>query len=260
MATSALLARVGEVPVLSASGTGLDDADLVLVRSLPGGSLEQVIFRVDALHVLEALGVRVVNPVRSLERTIDKFLTSKLLDLHGIPTPKTVVAQSIDEAMDAFRRLGDAVVKPLFGGQGVGMVRVTEADLAWRAFKALELGRSIYYVQEFIPHGNEDLRVLVISGTVVSAIVRRGETWKTNLAQGASAIPWTPDATVTNLSLRATEAVGAIYAGVDLLRGHSGRWYVTEVNGIPGWQGLQAATRVDIAQALVDAIIPVRTI
>ncbi|MDR7420556.1 MAG: RimK family alpha-L-glutamate ligase [Armatimonadota bacterium] len=257
--TSTLLARVGGVPALSGSGIALDDADLVLVRSVPGGSLEQVIFRVDALHVLEAMGVRVINPPRSIERTVDKFLTSKLLEMRGIPTPRTVVAQSVNEAMDAFHAMGDVVVKPLFGGQGVGMVRVADPDLAWRTFKALKVGRAIYYVQEFIPHGHEDVRVLVIAGTVVAGITRSGSSWKTNLAQGAVARPWMPDPVVAGLSVQATAAVEAVYAGVDLLRHPDGRWYVVEVNGIPGWQGLQAATHVNVAQTLVDALIPAAT-
>src|SRR5689334_1175752 len=69
---------------------GLEGCDAVLVRGIPRGSLEQVIFRVDALHALAVAGVRVVNAAPALERTVDKFLASALLAAAGVPTPRTV--------------------------------------------------------------------------------------------------------------------------------------------------------------------------
>lgn len=250
-----LRARVSGRPAVASAHVPLDEMDLVLVRAIPAGSLEQIIFRMDALHVLEALNVRVVNPPRSIERAVDKYLTSKLLELHGVPTPATVVTESADEALECVRQWGQAVVKPLFGGQGVGMVRVEDPDVAARVFRALQLGRYVYYLQEYIEHGSEDIRTFVIGGRVVAAMVRRGSSWKTNVAQGAVPVPSVPDDEVVALSLRASQAVGTFYAGVDLLRDAEDRLHVIEVNSIPGWKGLQQTTAVDIAQELVDALV-----
>ncbi|HXX39491.1 MAG TPA: RimK family alpha-L-glutamate ligase [bacterium] len=250
-----LRAQIGGSPAVGSLGVPMDDADFVLVRDIPIGSLEQIIFRMDALHVLEAMGVRVVNPPRSIERAVDKYLTSKLLELHGVSTPATIVTESMDEALECVQQWGQAIIKPLFGGGGKGMVRVEGIEVASRVFRALQLGRYVYYLQEYVDHGIEDIRSFIIDGRVVAAMIRRGSSWKTNVTQGATPIPYVPDAEVVALSIQAAQAIGTFYAGVDLLRDVEGRLCVLEVNSMPGWRGLQQTTAVDIAQALVDALL-----
>lgn len=251
-----LTARLAARPWLAADGEPLEDYDVIFVRLIPGGSLEQVIFRVDALHRLENAGVRVINSPTVIERAVDKYYTSTLLEDAGLPTPRTVVAERFDDAMDAFRELGgDVVVKPLFGSLGRGMTRVSDPDVAYRVFRALELGRYVYYLQEFIPHHHQDIRVFVIGDQAVAAMVRHGDSWKTNVAQGAEATALPLDDQLRAMSLRATRALGAEYAGVDLLPLEGGGYTVIEINGIPGWRGLQGATGIDIADRLVDYVV-----
>jgi RimK family alpha-L-glutamate ligase len=225
---------------------GLEDCDVVLVRGIPRGSLEQVVFRVDALHALAAHGVRVVNSAHAIECTVDKFLASALLAGAGIPTPRTVVCERAEDALAAFGELGgDVIVKPLFGSMGLGMARVEDADVAQRVFRALELERAVYYLQE--TRTGTDVRALVAGGRVIGAIERVGDDWRANLARGARARPIGLEPERAEVCLRAASAVGADYAGVDLLGDH-----VLEVNGIPGWHGLERATGVDVAAALVE--------
>lgn len=251
--TTQLTARVADSPKLTASDTPLDEYDLLLVRMMPGGSLEQVIYRVDTLHRLASAGVRVVNSATAIERGVDKYYTSALLDDAGIPTPRTLVSERFDAALAAFDELGgDIVVKPLFGSEGRGMVRVSDADTAYRVFRALELSRYVYCLQEFVPHGCADIRAFVVGGRVIGAMLRRGEDWKTNAAQGARGEPFDVNQTVGELSVRAARAVGAEYAGVDVLPREKGGYTVIEVNTIPGWRALKAATGVDAAQEVVD--------
>jgi RimK family alpha-L-glutamate ligase len=253
---TALTARLGDTARLSAQGERLDDCAAVIVRAIPGGSLEQVIFRVDALHRLARLGLPVINSPRCIERTVDKYLTSTLLEDAGLPTPRTVVCERFDDAMAGFDGLGgDVVVKPLFGAEGRGMVRVSDVDLAYRTFRALELTRSIFYLQEYVPHGGRDIRAFVIGGRVAAAMTRRGDGWKTNIAQGARAEPIDLSPALAELSLGAAALVEADYAGVDLLRAEDGRVFVLEVNGVPGWQGLQRTTDVDIAGAIAEHVL-----
>ena len=117
----------------------LATADAVIVRTMPPGSLEQVVFRMDVLHRLQARGVAVLNPPRALETCVDKYLASARLEAAGLPVPPTVVCQDADAALEAFAQLGgDVVVKPLFGSEGRGMVRVSDPELAWRTFRTLE--------------------------------------------------------------------------------------------------------------------------
>ena len=242
----------GDVGVRSRD-VALHDYDVVLVRGIPRGSLEQVVFRVDVLHALAAAGVRAVNSAHAIERTVDKFLASALLARAGLPTPRTIACERPADALEAFAGLGgDVIVKPLFGSMGFGMVRVDDHDVAQRVFRALELERAVYYLQETVPHDGRDVRALVVGERVVAAIERSGDGWRTNIARGGHARPVRLDAEQERLCVPAAVALGADYAGVDLLRAPDGRDYVLEVNGIPGWQGVERATGVDVAAALTE--------
>jgi len=250
-----LVARISAEPRVRIEDQILENYDAIIVRSIPAGSLEQIIFRVDVLHRLENLGVRVVNSARTIERTVDKYYTSALLEDAGIPTPRTVVTERFDEAIEAFKELGDAVVKPLFGSEGRGMVRVCDEDAAYRVFRALELGRYIFYLQEFIPHANRDIRAFVIGNEVIAAMVRQADTWKTNVAKGARVEPLELNEELREMSLRAAAVLETEYAGVDILKAEGSGYYVAEVNGIPGWKGLQTTTDVDIAGKIVEHVV-----
>jgi RimK family alpha-L-glutamate ligase len=229
-----------------------DGCDAVIVRGIPRGSLEQVIFRVDVLHALVERGVTCINGPRAIERTIDKFLASALLARAGVPTPRTIVCERREDALEAFEELGgDVIVKPLFGSMGAGMTRVDDADVAYRVFHALALERAVYYLQETVAHEGRDLRAFVVGGRVLAAIERVGSGWRANLARGARARAASLSAEQERLCQEAAEVLGADYAGVDLVRAADGREFVLELNGIPGWSGLQKATGVDIAAALV---------
>jgi RimK family alpha-L-glutamate ligase len=247
-----LIARIGSAPGLRSEAVELDQSDVVVARIIPSGSLEQIIFRVDALHQLEDHGIPVVNSPRTIERTVDKFWTSSLLEHCGIPTPDTVVCESPADAFTAFRELRDVVVKPLFGSMGLGMVRVSDDDMAYRVFRTIEQIRGVFYLQRVVEHGGVDVRAFVVGGQVIGAIERRSKGWRTNLAQGGAAHPVALGAELESLALRAAAAVGADYAGVDLLTSAAGDTYVLEVNGIPGWKGLQQATGIDVAGRLLD--------
>jgi RimK family alpha-L-glutamate ligase len=248
-----LVATVGGGTALRSGVAVLDDADLVLARIIPNGSLEQIIFRVDALHALEERGIRIVNPARVIERTVDKLWTSATLDRHGLPTPPTAVCESLEAAHAEWARLGgDVIVKPLFGSMGLGMVRVSDEETAFRVFRAIDTIRGVFYLQRAVEHDGRDIRVFVLGGQVLGAIERSAPGWRTNLARGGRAKPIALPALWAELAIRAAGAVGAIYAGVDLLPTRDGSVYVLEINGIPGWQGLQQATGIDVAGALVD--------
>jgi RimK family alpha-L-glutamate ligase len=256
----ALIARVashGRPVALAAGAERLLDADAVLARIIPNGSLEQIIYRVDALHWLEDRGIRVMNSPRAIERCVDKFYTSALLHEAGLDTPETIVCEHIDDAMDAVREMRDVIVKPLFGSMGHGMVRVSDPETAFRVFRALEMTRAVFYVQRVIEHDGCDVRAFVVGDRVVAAIERRARDggWRTNISLGGEGrtIDLTPD--WCRMALTAARAVGADYAGVDLLPARDGTTYVLEVNGIPGWSGVQATTSADVAGAIVDHLV-----
>lgn len=236
--------------------------DGVIVRGVPGGTLEQIVLRLDVLHALRELGVPVYNDARAIERTVDKGMTSLLLARVGLATPPTCVTESPAAARAFLLRetaAGHAVVaKPLFGSQGVGLRRlVAGMDIP----DAAECG-GVWYLQRYIETGGRDgaggwhdWRVFVIGGAAVAAMVRHGATWVNNVARGGRCEPAVLEQQMERMAVRACAAVGADHAGVDLIRGGDGGLEVLEVNGVPAWKGLQSVTRIDIAERLVDDFV-----
>lgn len=220
----------------------------VLVRTMPPGSLEQVIFRMDVLGQYERRGGVVVNPPRSIEVAVDKFLTSARLQAAGLATPRTIVCQTVDEALDAFDQLqGDVVIKPLFGGEGRGISRVNDRDIARRVCQLLTQLGAVLYLQEFIAHDGHDIRILWIGDDYLAMRRHNPLDWRTNVSRGAVAEAFTPTAEMIEIARRAAAAVGAGVAGVDLLPARDGRLVALEVNAVPGWQALGRVTGVDVA-------------
>jgi len=250
--------REGRVGVMTA-GYDLAGCDAVLVRTMPPGSLEQVVFRMDALAQLEAAGVVVLNPPKAVEAAVDKYLTTARLARAGLLSPRTIACQTSDDAMAAFAGLGgDVVVKPLFGSEGRGITRLNDEALALRAFKMLAGLGAVLYVQEFIPHEGYDCRLLVL-GDDIYAMRRRSHDWRTNVSRGATTEAFTPDAHLCDLARRAAAAIGAPLAGIDLLPGRDGQLYVLEVNAVPGWKALAKTLNVDIARKVLEFTMKMRS-
>jgi ribosomal protein S6--L-glutamate ligase/tetrahydromethanopterin:alpha-L-glutamate ligase len=251
------LSRVGLEIKVSVRGYPLDDYDAVIVRKVPGGTAEQVFYRMDVLHRLEDMGIYVINPADAIEIAVDKYYTSARLEDAGIRTPRTVVTERFEEAMKTFDELGgDVVVKPLFGSLGMGITRISDTDVAYRVFRALDMTKSVYYLQEFIPHGNRDIRAFVVGGEVVASMLRTSENWKTNISAGGKAEPYALEEELAELSVKATETIGLEYSGVDILRSEEdGTAHVVELNSTPGWQGLQTVTERNMAGLIVDFIL-----
>ncbi len=241
--------------IITSGGHMLADFDAVLVRTMPPGSLEQVVFRMDCLARYEAAGGLVINPAKAVEAAVDKFLTSAKLAAAGIFTPRTICCQTPDDAMTAFGELGgDIVVKPLFGSEGRGITRINDEALALRAFKMLAQLGAVLYLQEFIEHEGCDLRLLVIGERVMGMKRRNPLDWRTNLSRGAKAEAFVPDQSLVDVAHRAAAAVGAPVAGVDLLPGRDGRLVCLEVNAVPGWKGLAKAHGVDVASMMLEYV------
>jgi RimK family alpha-L-glutamate ligase len=247
--------QAGEVEIHSGA-TRLNNVGALLVRSMPPGSLEQIVFRMDALARLEAAGVAVVNPAKAIEAAVDKYLATARLQAAGLLVPPTIVCQTTADAMDAYEALGgDVVVKPIFGGEGRGITRVTDEAIARRVFAALEQLGSALYLQQFIPHDGIDWRLLVIGDEVLGMRRINPDDWRTNISLGARAELLEVTAELASMARRAAAACVASIAGIDLLPGRDGRLYAIEVNGVPGWRALAEVTGVDVAKRVLDHIL-----
>ena len=214
-----------------------------------------------ALRVLERWGIPTLN--RSAATTVcdDKALCSLALEAAGVPTPRTLLAFSIESAIAACEQVGyPAVLKPVTGSWGRLLAKVNGPEQA-RAIleQKTQLGsyeHSIFYVQQYVEKPGRDIRVYVVGERVLAASYRNSEHWITNAARGAvsSACPITPE--IEELSWRACIAVGARLAGVDLIETPDGM-KVVEVNTGGEFKGLMSTTDVDIAGEIVEEAIRV---
>lgn len=239
-------------------GFELSLPDAVFVRGVPGGSLEEVVFYLDILHALKVLGVPVYNDGHAIERSVDKAMTSFLLQHHRIPTPPTWVLRDREDALALVEqelKNGQMVIsKPLFGSQGEGIRRLEKmTDLLW-----LTGSQGVYYLQRFVECeglGYSDHRVFVINGKAVAAMRRKGLSWLNNVARGAACEEIVLDSVMAELAVQAAQALSMSYAGVDIIRDKEGRYQVIEVNSIPAWKGLQSVCNISIADLLVEDLL-----
>lgn len=215
-----------------------------IVRNVPAGSFEQVTMRLGLLHALRELGVTVWNNARAIEHCIDKSMTTHLLVKAGLASPETMTVQSRKAAAAIVEHkcsFGKTLVsKPLFGSQGKGLALIRSVD----DLPPEEDVAGVYYLQRFVePEGDrwQDFRLFVVGDSVIAAMVRVGQSWITNVKQGAEPHALVPAPDMIDTAIRAARAVGADYAGVDLIRGRCGTLYTLEVNSMPAWSGLESA-------------------
>ena len=233
-------------------GFGGELPDGAFVRSISKGSLEQITLRLGILHALAASGVRVWNEARVIERAVDKSTATFLFQRAGLPVPITRTAEGRAQAIDHFEAAMPMVLKPLFGSQGNGVSRID----APKDLPEEDAVGGVYYLQEHLrpdpAPAYADLRVLVSGGRILGAMQREGEHWVTNVHRGAKPRPVALSAETERIALRAAAAIGADYAGVDLIKNTKGDTLVLEVNSNPAWKGLQSIVETDIADALAE--------
>jgi RimK family alpha-L-glutamate ligase len=229
--------------------------DAVFVRDMSGGSFEAVTLRLGILHALHAIGIPVWNNARAIERCVDKSMTSFLLARAGLPTPATWATEAREAAVGVVEREGGPLVlKPLFGSQGRGLRLIRMAD----ELPAPADVAGVYYLQRFVGverDGFHDFRVLVSQGRVIAAMMRHSAHWVTNVKRGGKPVAAVADGAMKDLALAAAAAVGADFAGVDIVHDSNGRPTILEVNSMPAWSGLQRTTPVDVAAALAGDLI-----
>ncbi len=233
----------------------IEELDALIIRPIGRGSLEELVFRMDMLYKLQRTGFYILNPPEAIEHCVDKYDILAVLEDAGVPVPRTLATESVNEALKAFKELGsDVVVKPVFGSRGQGSTRIMDADIADTVFKAITFHHGVIYLQEFVAHGHSDIRAFVVGGRIIAAMRRVAEGWKTNYSRGAKPAPTTLIKEFEDLAVKSAKAVGAKVAGVDILEGPEGP-RIVDVNSQPGWKGLQMVTKVNIAEEIVDFML-----
>lgn len=223
-----------------------------LVRGIGAASTQQIFFRLDILTAIEAFGVQLINSREALEIASDKFLTSLFLEHNNIPTPKTIVCEDEEDALQAFEELGkDVVLKPLYGSKGIGIVRINDKAFAENVIYSLEQLNFVFYLQKFIEHYNRDIRILVLGNKAIAGMYRVSDNWKTNIHAGAKMQPLELTNELKNLAVKAAQVTHTQIAGVDIIESEEG-YQVIEVNSIPGFTALQKVTEINLCEEIVS--------
>jgi len=223
-----------------------------LVRGFGAAATQKIFFRLDLLNAMEEYGLKLINSRESLEIASDKFLTSIYLDRYNIPTPKTIICENSNDALDSFEELGgDIILKPLYGSKGIGITRINDRGFAENVIYSLGQLNDVFYIQEFIQHNNRDIRVLVLGNKAIAGMYRVSNNWKTNIHSGATMEPIELTEDITNLALKAAKITKTEIAGVDIVESEKGL-LVLEVNSIPGFTALQKVTEINLAEEIVS--------
>jgi ribosomal protein S6--L-glutamate ligase len=169
----------------------VNDIDLCFLRSFGAGSYEQITRRFGLMQQLENTGTLVINSVEALAKTHDKYSTVNALADMRLRVPETYSTESAHWAYRKTQGLEQIVVKPLVGSLGFGAMRYDDPDLAFNAYKTLEMLGLPIYVQEYLENPQRDIRAFVIGEQVIGAIYRvaaKGN-WKANIALGSKPKP-----------------------------------------------------------------------
>ena len=241
-------------PQILYGGQPLTDVDAVIPRI--GASV--TFYGTAVVRQFESMGVYTVNGSDAIGRARDKLRSMQLLSQQGIGMPTTVYADSPDDTEDLVAMLGEPphVLKLVEGTQGQGVVLAETESASISLAEAFRGVKAHFLMQEFIREAKgADLRAFVVGGKVVATMMRQareGE-FRSNLHRGGSALRVKLSREEHQTAIRAAATMGLGVAGVDLLRSDRGP-LVLEVNSSPGLEGIEAASGVDVAAAVIEHI------
>lgn len=250
----------------NANDTDLSELDAIIVRDVGAGTLEGVSFRFDILRQLEMNGTLIVNTPQAIQNAANKYHSTCLLAQVNLPVPRTRAVQSTEGALSALAEFGDAVIKPIFGYKGLGIVRIKDnaafhpnnephPEPIEQLIDELIREKEMLYIQEFIANPGRDIRAFVVDGSVIGAIYRTAAdgSWLNNLSQGGKAARCVLSLEQEEICIRAAETIGAVFAGVDIIEGPNGP-VILEVNGTPSGAGIYEAWGTNVAEKIIDYV------
>jgi len=243
-----------EEPGLLYSGKELSEYDAVIPRI--GASV--TFYGLAVLRQFEQMGVYTINPARAIERSRDKLHSMQILSRRDIGIPHTAFVSRKQDVLPAIRQVGGApvIIKLLQGTQGVGVILADTVKIAQAIIETLQSTKQNVLIQKFVKESKgKDIRAFVVGDRVVAAMRRQaaGDEFRSNVHRGGSATKVDLSPEYAKTAVRAAQILGLDMAGVDMLEGKDGP-QIMEVNSSPGLEGIEGATDVDVAGAIVQEI------
>jgi ribosomal protein S6--L-glutamate ligase len=244
----------GDAPDLQFRGRQLRDYDAILPRI--GNSITY--FGTAVVRQFEQMDVYTPNTANGIANSRDKLRATQILARHDIGMPATTFVRDRADVIPAIERVGGApvVLKLLEGTQGIGVILAPTIKVAEAIIETLQSTRQQVLIQRFVAESKgRDIRALVVGDRVVAAMrrVASGDEFRSNVHRGGSVEPVTLDPEFERVAVRSAQIMGLKVAGVDMLEGNDGP-LVMEVNSSPGLEGIETATRLDVAGAIIDHI------
>ena len=243
-----------EEPDLQYRGKPLSDYDAIIPRI--GASITY--FGTALVRQFEQMDVYTPNSANGIANSRDKLRSLQILSRHDIGLPDTTFVRDRQDVIPAIRRVGGApvIIKLLEGTQGIGVMLAPDAKTAEAMLETLQSAKQNVLLQRFVAESKgRDIRALVVGDRVVAAIrrVAQGDEFRSNVHRGGIAEPVDLSDEYEQTAVRSAQIMGLRVAGVDLLEGADGP-LVLEVNSSPGLEGIETATELDVAGAIIDYI------
>lgn len=239
-------------PDLYYRGRELSNYDAVLPRI--GASITY--FGTAVVRQFEQMDVFTANSSTGIGNSRDKLRCMQILSRHQIGIPQTTFVRNRPDVLPAIERVGGApvIIKLLEGTQGVGVILADSVKIAEAIIETLHSTRQNVLVQKFVSESRgRDVRALVVGDRVVAAMrrVAQGQEFRSNVHRGGRTEAIELDDRYKDAAVRSAQIMGLRVAGVDMLEGADGP-QVMEVNSSPGLEGIEQATQLDIAGAIID--------
>lgn len=238
------------------------DAEVTFVRGTSSpSSIEQFTWMTNIVKLIELSGGSAINSYSSIVTARDKSLLPALLGKRGIRFPRTFVTNDLQRALSIVNEMGKAVVKPIIGSLGRGVILLDNEDVAYSILKQLLAWGQPLLLQEYIEKKDgRDIRLLVINGEVFAAYYRKARPgfFKTNLAQGGTPEKAELDDELREIAVSTTELLGLFYGGIDVAESTEGERFVLEANASPNWKGAQFLGLNPAKKLIEEAVKEVR--
>lgn len=239
-------------PDLYFQGKVIGSYDAILPRI--GASITY--FGTAVVRQFEQMDVFTANSSTGIGNSRDKLRCMQILSRHQIGMPQTTFVRNKSDVLPAIQRVGGApvIIKLLEGTQGVGVILADSVKIAEAIIETLHSTRQNVLVQKFVSESRgRDIRAFVVGDRVVAAMRRtaQGQEFRSNVHRGGTTEAIELDDAYQDAAVRSAQIMGLRVAGVDMLEAADGP-QVMEVNSSPGLEGIEAATRLDIAGAIID--------
>lgn len=233
-----------------------DDLDGLVIKKISPSYSHYVVDRLEILKHLKAKGMKIFSDPTMISLAVNRLSGTLALQRANIPMPETVITERADFALDAVKRFGRAVFKPLFTSKARGMQVIEAGDNALEAIEAYRQAHPIMYIQRFIDVPGKDLGIVFLGGEYVATYSRvsGNESWNTTTHSGGHYETYEPDDEIIALAHKAQAVFGLDFTSVDIALAPEGA-LVFEVSAFGGFRGLKETQNIDAATLYAEHIV-----